>query len=498
VLLCIAYHKTVNIEASEEHLGMFSMAATENTPVETKSENTKTADSVAKYWLYSAMIWFPVFTTFGLIMAIKFFVPTFLVDSAFDTFGRIRPAHVNGLLFGFLSSGLVGAMYYVLPRLTNSPLYKPLIGKVSAVIWNGGVLAGVILILAGDTQAREYAEMPWIIDVAILAVLILIGVNVIGTLIKRKERKLYVSLWFFAGIVFWFPVVYFIGNVMWNPPSGALFGLTDSIFNWFYGHNVLGLWFTPFGLAFWYYFIPKLSKRALYSVSLSLISFFALAFFYTGVGGHHLLQSAIPEWLKTLAVSMSALMMFSVITFGANIGMTLRGAWHNIFSNVPLRFIVFGFINYIFVSVQGTFQAFRDMNIYLHYSQWPVMHAHYALYAAFGITVMGIMFWVVPRIAGKPLYNKQLMDTTWWATFLGFLMFMAGMMLAGLVQNAGWFTHMTIAQVLPTLQPYFILRAMGGGIVVVSAFLFAINISMTILSKRKIKAADLKILEVSN
>jgi cytochrome c oxidase cbb3-type subunit I/II len=315
---------------------------------------------------------------------------------------------------------------------------------------------------------------------------------VLGTIMKRKEHKLYVSLWFYAAIFLWFPIVYIIGNVVWRPPTGALFGLTDSVVNWFYGHNVLGLWFTPFGFGLWYYFIPKLTKRALYSVTLSLISFFALAFFYTGVGGHHILQAPIPEWLKTIAVSTSALMMFSVLTFGTNIGMTIRGAWDNIFSNVPLRFILFGFINYIFVSIQGTFQAFRDTNLYLHFSQWPVMHSHLALYAAFGIAIMGCMFWLVPRITGKKLYSKKLMDITWWITFMGFIIFMAGMMLAGLVANASWYAHLTIAQTLPDLQPYFILRAIGGGIVVVSAFLFAINIIMTFLSKPLIHHKNLE------
>ena len=460
------------------------MAAT-NLETVKETVDLKTANSVTKYWLYGALLWFPIFTTFGLIMAIKFFVPTFLVDSAFDTFGRIRPAHVNGLLFGFLSSGLIGATYFVIPRLSKASLFKPKIGKLAAVVWNAAVLAGVLLILSGDTQAREYAEMPWIVDIFIMIGLILIGINFLGTIIKRKEPKLYVSLWFFAGIVLWFPIVYAIGNVIWNPPSGALTGLSDAIFNWFYGHNVLGLWFTPFGLGLWYYFIPKITKRALYSVTLSLISFFALAFFYTGVGGHHLLQSSIPEWLKTIAVATSGLMLISVFTFAANIGMTIRGAWHNFLSNVPLRFIIFGFICYILVSIQGTFQALRDMNLYLHYSQWPVMHSHLALYGSFAITIMGLMFWLIPRITGRELWSKKLMDVTWWVTFLGFIVFMAGMMLAGLVANADWYTHMTIAQTLPTLTPYFIVRAIGGGIVVVSAYLFAVDIIMTVISKRK-------------
>jgi cytochrome c oxidase cbb3-type subunit I/II len=469
------------------------MPEAEETKKVAMTPDLKGADAVTKTWFIFAFLWFPVFTTFGLIMAIKFFVPTFLVDASWLTFGRIRPAHVNGLLFGFLSSGLIGIMYYVVPRVANTSLYKPNIARFAAGLWNVGVLAGVLMILSGDTQAREYAEMPWIIDVAIMVTLILIGFTIIGTITRRREHKLYSSLWFYAGIVFWFPIVYFIGNVMWRPPSGALFGLTDGIFNWFYGHNVLGLWFTPFGLALWYYFIPRLTKRALYSALLSVISFFALAFFYTGVGGHHLLQAPIPEWLKTIAVLSSLLMMFSVLTFGANIGMTLRGAWHNIFSNVPLRFIVFGFLCYIAVSIQGTFQAFRDMNLYLHYSQWPVMHSHLSLYAAFGVTIMGVMFWVVPRVTGKKLFSKRLMDVTWWVTLLGFTIFMAGMMLAGLEANAAWFTHMTVAQALPFLTPYFIVRAIGGGIVVVSAFLFAINIIMTFLSKPLVRHEPVKV-----
>lgn len=443
------------------------------------------ADRTAKVWFIFSMIWFPVFTTLGLILAIKFFIPTFLVDTIWLTFGRIRPAHVNGVLFGFVSSGLIGAMYYIVPRLTGNELYKPRIGQFNAVFWNIAILTGILMILNGDTQAREYAELPWVIDVLVMIALILNGLVILGTITKRKEHKLYASLWFYSGIMFWFPIVYFIGNVMWNPPTGALTGLIDAVFNWFYGHNVLGLWFTPFGIALWYYFIPKLTNRALYSTTLSIISFFSLAFFYTGVGGHHILQSPIPEWLKDEAVITSMLMMFSVLAFAANIGMTMRGAWNKLFSNVPLRFIVFGFINYILVSVQGSFQALQSMNVYLHFGQWPVGHAHLSLLGAFGFAAMGAMFWLVPKITGKKIFSEKLMNITWWISFGGFILFFIGMTVAGLVQNAGWFQHMTIAQVLPMLTPYFVLRAIGGGIVVISAYLFAANIIMTFLYKPK-------------
>jgi cytochrome c oxidase cbb3-type subunit I/II len=339
------------------------------------------------------------------------------------------------------------------------------------------------MILNGATQAREYAELPWVIDVLIMGTLLTMGYSILKTIMNREEHRLYVSLWFFAGIMVWFPIVYFVGNVMWNPPTGALNGVIDAIFNWYYGHNVLGLWFTPFGIGVWYYFVPRITKRALYSNTLSLISFFSIAFFYTGVGGHHLLQAPIPEWLKTLAVTTTGLMMFSVITFAVNLGMTVREKWHHVIYNVPLRFMLFGFLNYIFVSMQGTFQGLRTTNAYLHFSQWPVAHSHLALLGAFGLTVVGVMYWLVPRITGKQLYSKTLMNWSWWIIFTGFFFFMFSMIVGGLVANAQWIQHMTVASTLPTLRIYYILRAMGGGTIVVGAYVFAVNIFMTYLSE---------------
>jgi cytochrome c oxidase cbb3-type subunit I/II len=375
-------------------------------------------------------------------------------------------------------------MYYVVPRLCGIGLNKANLAKALAVVWNVAIVIGILMIMNGDTQAREYAELPWIMDVAVMALLILNGYVVISTIMKRSERKLYASLWFYALIWLVFPVVYFVGNVMWNPPTGALTGLVDAVFNWFYGHNVLGLWFTPFGIALWYYFIPKLINKPLYSMTLSLISFFSLAFFYTGVGAHHILQAPIPDWLKDVAVITSILMMFSVLTFGANIGMTMRRSWHHVLNSVPLRFIIFGFICYVLVSIQGSFQSLQSMNLYLHFSQWPVGHAHLALLGAFGFAVVGAMFWLIPRITKRALYSQRLMNATWWIAFIGFVIFFIAMTIAGLVQNSDWFVHMTIAQTLPVLTPYFVLRAIGGGVVVVAAYLFAINMIMTLINKK--------------
>ena len=218
----------------------------------------KAGDRVAKIWFLFSALWFPFFATFGFLMAIKFFFPTFLSGSLWDTFGRIRPSHVNGVLFGFVTSGLLGAMFWITPRLCARGLYRAKFALTTPFLWNLSVLAGIIWILLGGSQGREYAELPWVIDVLVMIALLSMTFVIWGTVIKRREKKLYGTLWYYLGTTIWFPIVYFVGNVMWQPPVGALSGTTDAVFNWFYGHNVLGLWFTTLGIAAWYYFIPKL------------------------------------------------------------------------------------------------------------------------------------------------------------------------------------------------------------------------------------------------
>lgn len=446
----------------------------------------KDGDGAVKLWFLGSLIWFPIFATFGFILAIKFFQPYFLSDAAYLTFGRIRPAHVNGVLFGFVSSGLIGGMFWALPRLVNTPIFSARLAKLTAIMWNGAIVGGILLILFfGQTQGREYAELPWIADVFAIITLLLILFNILATLGRRVEKKLYVSTWYYTGTFLWFPVVYFIGNVIWNPPTGALTGITDAIFNWYYGHNVLGLWFTTLGIATWYYAIPRIINRPLYSHLLSVISFFTIAFFYTGVGGHHLLQTPIPEWLKTIAVTTSVLMLVPVVTFVVNIGMTLRGSWSTFVEHIPFRFIVAGFFMYFLVSLQGSLQALRSTNMYLHFSQWTVGHAHLAILGGFGFLAVGIIYWLVPKITGVKIYSERLMSISWWLALFAFNTFFWAMTIAGLVANSAWWQNMHIQSVLPLLQPWYILRAIGGGMIVAAAYIFAFNVLMTFYVARE-------------
>ncbi|WP_029915749.1 cbb3-type cytochrome c oxidase subunit I [Pelobacter seleniigenes] len=445
-------------------------------------------DTSAKIFFAATIFWFAIFTGFGFILAIKFFQPTFLGSTEVLTFGRIRPAHINGVLFGFLSSGLLGAMFYILPRLCKTELRLSRLASLAAIVWNISVLIGIAMILSGNTQGREYAEMPWFIDVLVVLALLIFAVVTFSTLRCRQEKKLYVSLWYYAGTMLWFPVVYVIGNVMWKIPEGALNGTTDAIFNWYYGHNVLGLWFTTLGIPAWYYLVPKLTRRPLYSHLLSIIAFFSIAFFYTGVGGHHLLQAPIPEWLKTIAVIMSLLMLVPVVTFATNIMLTCRGHVRVAIDNLPLRWALTGFLFYVLASVQGSFQALRSTNAFTHFSQWPVGHAHLALLGGFGFLVVGLAYWLVPKMLSCKIYSTRLMSLSWWLATIGFSVFFLAMTIAGLVANSSWWVHVDLVATLPMLRPHFIIRAIGGGMVVLGAWVYAFNLLCTFLHLGAAKA----------
>lgn len=436
-------------------------------------------DKAVKLWFLLGALWFAVFTTFGLLLAIKFFFPTFLGEAQWLTFGVVRPAHVNGVLFGFVSSGLLGAMFYAVPRLCARPIFKPRLAIAIPLLWNTAVLTGIVWILMGGSQGREYAELPWVIDVAVMVTLVLMAVVILGTIAKRREKKLYVSLWYYAGTMLWFPIVYFIGNVMWNSGTGALNGINDAMFNWYYGHNVLGLWFTTLGIPAVYYAIPHILKRPLYSHLLSLISFFSIAFFYTGVGAHHLLQAPIPEWVKTIAVLMTVLMLVPVLAFATNIFLTIRGSGKKILKSPILQFLLFGLVCYIFASLQGSLQGVRLANQYLHFSQWTVGHSHLALLGGFGFIAAGLALWVVPHTKESKIYSAAMLKASFWIGSVGFLLFFLAMTIAGLIANANWWSHVNVVELLPMLRIPYIFRAVSGAMVVVAAYLVAINVVMT-------------------
>jgi len=438
------------------------------------------ADRAAKTYLVSAIVWLVLAISLGILMAIEFIAPDFGAGTPWLVFPRLRQTHVNGVAFGWLSMAMIGGWYYVVPRLTKTKIYSETLGVVVAYAWNIALAAGVTGLLMGWTQAREYAELAWPIDIGIVALLLLTAFNIFMTIAKREEKGLYVSLWYIMGTLIWFPIVFSIGNVIWAPPTGALTGLNDAIWGWFYGHNILGLWFTTGSIPLLYFIVPKEAKRPLYAYTLALIAFWFLAFFYTAVGTHHILQAPVPEWLKVISVVTSIGLLIPVTAFIINIFMTVRGSWRSAFYSIPLRFALTGAFWYIAVSFQGATQALRGFNQYIHFTNWSVAHAHLALLGFVAYSMFATVYYIFPRLTGRPLYSERLAWTHWWLTTVGFLGFFFVLTAAGLTQATGFAQGIPAIAILRGVRPMWIGRAAFGTVIIGAQYLFAYNAFRTL------------------
>ena len=468
-------------------------------------------DSAALFGLLSGAVWFAIGVTYGLTMSNELSTPDIFAGIPQLVFSRLRPAHVNMMLFGFLSTAFYGAWYFIVPRLCKTPLRSNRAANILLLLWNLTVVVGTIALMNGDTQGKEYTEYPWYIDWPIEILLIVNAVIIFQTIAARREPKLYVSLWYIGGSVVWIALLYFIGNVMWHPfttylgpdrhthilwgndasnlpvglsnfqRTGAFTGLDDAVWNWFYGHNVFGLYITTGGIAITYYLVPKLTRRPLYSHLMSLIGFWAIALLYTNTGQHHLLQAPIPNWLKIVSIIGSVSLFIPVFAFTTNLFMTMRGQWGQMLMNTPLRFVLTGAFFYLAASFQGTIQSFMAVNRFVHFSQWTIAHAHLALLGAFGFIASGATLYMVPQIVRKPLWSRNLADTQYWLMLVGINGFFWALTAAGLAQASAWVTlGEQVTKAYPVVKPYFFLRSAFGGMIVVGVWMQLINVVMTI------------------
>lgn len=442
-------------------------------------------DSTARNMGLSAVFWLLVSISLGILMASEFVAPDLFAGIPWLVFTRLRPTHVNGLAFGFLSMAMISGWYFIVPRLTKTDIHSEKLGNFVMVLWNLIMVGAVVTLLNGMTQSREYAELIWPLDIGVMAALLLTGYNIFRTIAARKVEHLYVSLWYIMGSLIWFPIVYAIGNVIWVYPSGALFGLNDAIWGWFYGHNILGLWFTTGAIPIIYYVMPKEIRRPLYGYTLALIAFWFLAFFYSGVGTHHILQAPVPEWLKTVSVICSIGLLIPVFAFVINVFMTMRGSWRALYYSIPLRFVISGAVFYLLVALQGSTQALRGFNLFIHFTNWSVAHAHLALLGFVGYTAWGFIYYAMPRMCSKSgaclLYSERLAWIHWWLTTIGFLGFFLVLTAAGLAQAGAYSQGIPTVMVLPGVRDLWIGRAVAGSMIITAQYVFAYNIVRTAL-----------------
>jgi len=430
--------------------------------------------------MVSGAVWMVIGTLAGLASAIHLVAPDFFANIPWLEFGRIRQVHTNTVLFGFVTAMSIGAGLYMFSRVVNKPLVSEAGGNFAALLFSAGVLIGDVGLLLGYTQAREYADYAYVADAFIEAAFVALMVVVLMTFFHRREKVIYVSAWYTVGASIWAVITYFIGNVMWRPPLGAESGLFDALLLWFYGHNVFGLLVTPLALAISYYMFPRIAKAPLYSQLLGIIGFWTLLAFYAHIGGHHLLQTPVPAWLKAVTVADSFAMMLPVATALVNFWYTCRGRFANFVTDPAAKLLLAGSIWYAIVCIQGPLQSLPWVQRVTHFNNWVVGHSHIAVLGFTGFIALAGMYYVLPNVCGRQLYSVKMVNIQYWLLLIGLLGFFAVLTAAGLVQGQGWDNGASVYRILPEVKPYMVLRLASGIFVIAGAFVGLYNVVMTL------------------
>ncbi len=444
-------------------------------------------NGTSKAYIISAAVWFVIGTTLGGIDAIHFVAPELLGDIPWLLVSRVRPMHTNTVIFGLVGTSLLGAGFYLVPFLCRTRLYSEPLGKLSLWVWNLSIAAGNIFLALGYSQAREYAEWIWPVDIGILTAFALIFVNYLMTTMQRREKILYVSIWYlFAALVFTF-CFYFFGNAVWNPRTGSLVGLADANLAWFYGHGIIGLFMTPLAVAVAYYVVPIVARAPLYSHSLSLIGFWTILVLYSHIGAHHIIQTPIPTWLKVVAITGSLSMFIPVATVLVNLWLTMRGRLGFVHLSIPGKFVFAGLVWYVLVCLAGPLHALPMVQRVTHLNNWVIAHSHLGVLGFAGSIGLAGMYLITPRITGRPIYDRRLADVQYWLIILGLIAFHLVLSTAGLIQGNSWLNGEAIYRTLPMMHVYMVLRLFSGLFIIASAYIGLYNLLRSFYWPRPLK-----------
>ena len=442
------------------------MGASDNAARERADQSTSLVVGVC---LTLSVMWLVLASLAGLVSSLKLHMPDWLTQQAWLTFGRIRPIHLNLVGYGWCSMAGIGVAIWLVPRLLKTELVGAKYALVGGALWSVGVLLGTVAIALGYSDGLEWLEYPWQIDILLVVGGALVGFPLWLTLLQRKVEHLYVSVWYIAAGLLWFPILFLIANF-----PGLHFGVQQATMNWWFGHNVLGLWFTPLGLAAAYYFIPKVLGKPIHSYNLSLLGFWSLAFFYSQVGGHHLIGGPVPSWLITISIVQSMMMVIPVFAVAVNQHMTVLGNFRALLYSPTLRFIVLGAMMYTAASVQGSMEALRAVNTITHFTHYTVAHAHLGLYGFFSMIMFGSIYFIMPRVMNWEWPYPRLISLHFWLVLVGFAIYFIGLSIGGWLQGLAMLDAKTpFMQSVTLTLPYLKARSVGGSLMTLGHLVFA-------------------------
>jgi cytochrome c oxidase cbb3-type subunit I/II len=479
--------------------------STKTTTLEQFSYDNKTVRNFA----IATIIWGVVGMLVGVIIATQLFEPAANITQ-YGSFGRIRPLHTNAVIFAFVGNAIFAGVYYSLQRLLKARMFSDFLSNLHFWGWQLIIVAAAVTLPLGITTSHEYAELEWPIDIAITLIWVAFGVNMFGTIFKRRERHLYVAIWFYIATFITVAVLH-LTNSMQLPISAfksyyVYAGVQDALIQWWYGHNAVAFFLTTPFLGLMYYFLPKMANRPVYSYRLSILHFWALIFIYIWAGPHHLLYSSLPDWAQSLGVVFS--IMLIAPSWGGMINglLTLRGAWDQVRENTLLKFMVVGITCYGMATFEGPMLSLKNINAIAHFTDWIVAHVHVGALGWNGFLIFAMLYWLVPRIFQTQLYSEKLVKIHFWIGTIGIALYAIPMYISGFTQGMMWkqFTAEGTLQygnfLDTTLQllPMHMMRAVGGTLFLTGAIIMAYNLFKTmaqgsLLADEAAEAAPLEV-----
>jgi cytochrome c oxidase cbb3-type subunit I/II len=465
-----------------------SEITTANSELEKFSYDNK----IVRNFALATIVWGIVGMLVGIILALDLYFPSLSFGLQYITFGRIRPLHTNAVIFAFVGNAIFMGVYYSLQRLCKARMFSDFLSKFNFWGWQTIIVSAAITLPLGLTTSKEYAELEWPIDIAIAIVWVAFGINMFGTIIKRRERHMYVAIWFYIATFVTIAVLHIVNSI--EIPAGLFksysvyAGVQDALVQWWYGHNAVAFFLTTPYLGLMYYFLPKAANRPVYSYRLSIMHFWALIFIYIWAGPHHLLYTALPDWAQSLGTVFS--IMLIAPSWGGMINglLTLRGAWDKVRESAVLKFMVVAVTAYGMATFEGPMLALKNVNAIAHYTDWIISHVHIGALGWNGFLTFGILYWLVPRIYKTELFSKKLANFHFWIGFLGIVFYAVPMYWSGITQSLMWkqFTPEGILQypnfleTVLQIKPMYLIRAVGGALYFTGVIVMFYNLIKTI------------------
>ena len=449
-------------------------------------------NKIVKKFTYATIFWGIVGMSVGLLLATLFLFPNLTDGISWLSFGRLRPLHTNAVIFAFVGNAIFAGIYYSLQRLLKARMFSDALSNINFWGWQFIIVAAAITLPLGYTSSKEYAELEWPIDIAIAVIWVAFGINMIGTILKRRQRHLYVAIWFYLATFVTVAVLHIFNSLAL--PVGFLksysvyAGVQDALVQWWYGHNAVAFFLTTPFLGLMYYFVPKMANRPVFSYRLSIVHFWSLIFIYIWAGPHHLLYTALPDWAQNLGVAFSIMLLFP--SWGGMINglLTLRGAWDKVRTDPTLKFMVVAITGYGMATFEGPLLSLKSVNAIAHYTDWIVAHVHVGALAWNGFLTFGMIYWMLPRLFKTKLWSNALANFHFWIGTLGIVLYALPMYVAGFLQASMWkqfnpdgtLVYGNFLETVTEIMPMYWMRAIGGTLYILGAFVMLYNLVQTI------------------